>query len=135
MIAIGCVAQRSLLINDGEGGHLGADADTFNVVLCHDVISLHGIHDLQGRLASGDRVAFNGIELEAHTLHDPRSVRSLEHEIFAPEERLVEAPLLCGNTVGAPGCPLLVKNVIITARIQAPPAAQPFRSPVLGAWR
>ena len=100
VIAIGVVVEGALLIDDANGGLLGADADGLDIVgglagLLEDAVKGHG------SLTSSLRMELGGErDLEEHVLHDVGAVGALELEGLSLEEDIVEAPDLGGKNGG-----------------------------------
>lgn len=83
VVTVGKVVERSLLVDNTNGGFLCADADTLDVVgsLAHSLELL--VKDVRS-LHSGLSVEFSREgDLEKHVLHDIRAIRPLELEGLA----------------------------------------------------
>lgn len=99
-LSVGEVVERTLLVNDADGGLLGANADALDVVggLAHSLeLVVHGVCGLDGGL--GVELGGEG-DLEEDVLHDVRAVGALELERLALKENIVEAPGLGGQDGG-----------------------------------
>lgn len=107
MVSVGVVVQRTLLVDDSHGGLLGSDLDLGNVIgSLSELLEL--LVEQHGRLASGLGVELSGERnLEENVLHDVRAVGSLELELLAAEEDVVESPGLGGQDRGHTSLTLL----------------------------
>lgn len=92
MVAIGEVVQWALLVNDTDGGFLGANSDTLDISsrLAHFFeLVVENVGSLNGGL--GMELSREG-DLEEDVFHDIRAVGDLEFEWFALEKNIIEAP-------------------------------------------
>lgn len=107
VVSVSVVVQGTLLVDDSHGGLLGSDLDGGNVIgglakLLELLVEQHG------RLAGGLGVELSGErDLEENVLHDVGAVRSLELELLAAKEDIVETPGLGGQDRGHTSLTLL----------------------------
>ena len=122
VVTVGKVGKRSLLVNDTDGGLLGADLDMSNVVrglagLLELLVEDHrclsgglGVYvanqsvNLRATTKQRPRLGLTELggerDLEENVLHDVRSVGALELELLSLEEDIVESPGLGGKDGG-----------------------------------